>query len=373
MRTQELYDWLLEHGGPVIRYRTATELVPPAKSPGAPRLAEELMQSPLVRMWLDRLVPASFLTEMPEQKIWALIEVHSAAPAALENVIPKLTGFGLRRGMPEFDQRILPYRRWVEKNSEHRPSHIHELSILGLTTVFLAHAGYVNEPGVAANLRNRLDIVYDFVRRGDYDIYVMERGNVPKVSRGHPLIRPDLTRGGVVSLPMIYDIVGWAAYLSGRDAGDDWAKADAVINYILCEEYQRLPFGYGVMTDGAGGFWSLGCSIHMPGFTDSLSPERSKALRVWLADLLMSFRAARRHPWLRESLDHLEGFRTERGTYLFPRSYLQERTQGMWINGHRMGLEENRRRSLALELESTFWMARLRRAVSAPSRVDASR
>ena len=113
--------------------------------------------------------------------------------------------------------------------------------------------------------------------------------------------------------------------------------------------------------------------LTMPGFTDSLSPERSKALRVWLADLLMSFRAARRHPWLRESLDHLEGFRTERGTYLFPRSYLQERTQGMWINGHRMGLEENRRRSLALELESTFWMARLRRALSAPSRVDASR
>ncbi len=76
------------------------------------------------------------------------------------------------------------------------------------------------------------------------------------------------------------------------------------------------------------------------------------------------FPVARNHPWFVDSLNHLHGFQTESGTYLFPRSYLQEKTSGYWIAGARMGLGENRRKGLALELESTFWMAKLMAAVS---------
>ena len=50
-------EWLMQEGGPVIRYRTATEL---ADAPGAAerkRLERALIESRLVRLWLGRLRP----------------------------------------------------------------------------------------------------------------------------------------------------------------------------------------------------------------------------------------------------------------------------------------------------------------------------
>jgi len=58
-------------------------------------------------------------------------------------------------------------------------------------------------------------------------------------------------------------------------------------------------------------------------------------------------------------LNHLEEFRSENGRYLFPRNYLQERPLGYWVSGLWMGLEENRRSNLSLEIESSFRMAGL--------------
>ena len=110
------------------------------------------------------------------------------------------------------------------------------------------------------------------------------------------------------------------------------------------------------MGDDTGRTWSLGWSVHLPGFSDSLMGSLSSTLRVQMINLLIKFRAVRQHPWLRESLNHLEQFRTDNGTYLFPREYLQEKPGGYWVNGYRMGLEEKRK----LELESTFWMAKFR-------------
>ncbi len=60
-------------------------------------------------------------------------------------------------------------------------------------------------------------------------------------------------------------------------------------------------------------------------------------------------------------LAHFETYRTERGTYLFPRHDLQERTSGYWVTGAYMGLKESRRPKRVLELESTFWMLRVKK------------
>jgi len=51
MKKEELSAWLFENGGPVIRYRTATEILPLTKSLDISRLADEMMQSPLLGEW----------------------------------------------------------------------------------------------------------------------------------------------------------------------------------------------------------------------------------------------------------------------------------------------------------------------------------
>jgi hypothetical protein len=74
---------------------------------------------------------------------------------------------------------------------------------------------------------------------------------------------------------------------------------------------------------------------------------------------MSAFPTARAHPWYRNALAHLDQYATGRGTWIFPRAYLPEKSAGYWVSGSYMGLEGNRRASSALEIESTFWMAKL--------------
>jgi len=141
-------------------------------------------------------------------------------------------------------------------------------------------------------LRKRLDTVFDFVRRGDYDIYQKPL----KYIRNLPLIKPELTPGGECRLPLIYDIVGWAAYLTECGTKEDLAKADTVIGYIFNKEYQKFPWGYGIMGDGSGRTRSLGWSVYLQDFRGA--PARKNPLKsmVHVMALLINFKAASIHP-----------------------------------------------------------------------------
>ena len=132
-----------------------------------------------------------------------------------------------------------------------------------MLATFLARTGYNNEPGIKHALKMRLDMVYDFTRKGDYDIYAPN-----KFLRKRPFVKLELTTGGDCYLPLIFDIVGWEAYLPECGTEEDLAKADNVIQYILTEEYQKLPWGYGIMGDGTGRTWGLGWSVHLPRYFD---------------------------------------------------------------------------------------------------------
>lgn len=48
-------EWLLENGGPVIRYRTTTELLDDPGLIDSDRLQRDLVQCPTVGTWLGRL------------------------------------------------------------------------------------------------------------------------------------------------------------------------------------------------------------------------------------------------------------------------------------------------------------------------------
>ena len=54
---RELVQWLLENGGPAIRYRAATELMDDVQGIDLERLAEDLVQSRMVQLWMDRFAP----------------------------------------------------------------------------------------------------------------------------------------------------------------------------------------------------------------------------------------------------------------------------------------------------------------------------
>ncbi len=356
MNEKELFTWLMDNGGPVIRYRTANELMTLDKKYDIKRLQEEMLQSRQVQKWLEHLVPPVFLLKEPTDITpWVLqsgiMDLHGSQPTRLENSLTKLADFGLKKGISELDRRTQPYRKWLTENAEKPIVNVFMKFSLVMLADFLARAGYVDEPAVGNTLKKHLNMVYDFTRKGDYDIYIPN-----KYLRKLPLIKLELTPGGACYLPLIYDIVGWAAYLPEYGTKEEQTKADNIIQYILNENYQKLPWGYGVMGDGTGRTWSLGWSVHVPRYPGIPVKKYMNKSVVHMISLFVNFNAGRQHPWFKESMKHLESYRTEKGTYIFPADYLEEKTNGYWVLGVHMGLEETRRRNL--EVESTFWMAK---------------
>jgi hypothetical protein len=333
------------------------------KSLDIPRLANEMLQSPQVRLWLERLIPPRLLNDSTKTltvQASGINEIHNSKPTALENALAKLTDFGLKEGMPELDRRTLPYRKWVQDNARRPSTNVYNKYRLACAASFLARAGYNHDAAVQYLIRRRLDTVHDFARKGDYDIYTNPR----KYLRKLPVIKPELTPGGDCCLPQIYDIAGWAVYLPECGTKEELAKADTIFSYVLHEEYQKFLWGYGVMGDGTGRTWSLGWSVYLDRYKGAPARKNPHRSIVHTISLLINFKAARKHRWLKESLDYLEEFRTKEGTYSFPPDYLQEKTVGYWVNGVHMGLEGNRRTDRALELESTFWMAKFHKLLS---------
>ena len=333
IRTQAI-QWLLENGGPAIRYRTATELMDNPADVDLDQLSADLLQSAMVRKWLDRIGLPGGLTSL-----------HASKPDAFENVCAKLCELGLRAGMlEEFDRKMQPFRQHLADWSETwgRP----------LLASCLNWAGY-HDKAVLGCLSERLEAMYKLARSGNYSIYVDQNtfGDFPGAFRKKLLVNPEFYG----QLPSIWDIYALAHWPEALSTGETQRKIDAVIAYILHPDYQALEEGYGVMRAGKRRYYSMGWSVHLPGYDEpgSSFPEYMCVQRL---ELMSHFAVARNSPWFKDCIQHLESFRTDQGTYRFPAGYLREGSSGYWVTGAYMRLEGNRRVRCSLDLDSTFRM-----------------
>jgi hypothetical protein len=299
-----------------------------------------------------------------------LNDIHGGKATSFENVMGKLTDLGLRCGAPELDRYALPYREWLAENAERPLAHVFDMFCRTLVAAFLARAGYNRDPAVGTVFKKRLETIHGFIRRGSCDVYVSpaHRPRMPRSFEKKPLIDPTLSEDGNLRLPWVYDIIGIASYLPEQGTEHDCNKANAIVEYILSDAYQKLDPGYGILRARNGRYYAMGWSVWLPGFFVNPSHDTRLGLAttvmmrgafVHRLVLMGQFSAAVRHPWFTNGLRHLQTFQTKRGTYLFPRSYLPERPTGYWVTGERMAIEENRRGRQALALESSFWMAKL--------------
>ncbi len=223
MTEQQLLEWLLQHGGPVIRYRTVIELLdePGALSPD--RLRQELLDCPEVRQWLDNLGRGP---------------IHHSVDTAAENAMGKLLQFGLHAGIPEFDAKMLPF-------VEHLVHHPGDALFLA---PFLIRGGYWRQEPVATWFRQRLQRLHDFAIQGNYDVFLSaeDAAHVPTAWRGKPIYRPELplpAHEGHLLLPTCYDWYAMAYF--PRDDPAIRRMIDTVAAYACDPRFQAISHGYG--------------------------------------------------------------------------------------------------------------------------------
>jgi hypothetical protein len=276
----------------------------------------------------------------------------------------KLTQLGCQNGMPPFDDRTQPFRDFLTQTAKEPRSATGKWTPFRRLIVgtFLTVAGYHHDDAVQNYVRRRLNTLYQFTKKNDYALYVDRDAypDIPQGFRDKQLINPLLSAGGEMPLPRIYDVHALAHFPEVLHDGATQRRIDTVIDYVLHPSYQVLPDGYGIMRAGKRRYYAKGWSVHLPRYRDvHENPMRINRF-VQRVVLMAHFRTAREHAWFRAAVAHLETYRTEQGTYLFPRHYLQERQRGYWVTGVYMGLEANRRPQRVLEMESTFWMMKVK-------------
>jgi hypothetical protein len=337
MVSSEVVQWLLDNSGPSIRFQLVVDMLDVGK---VSSVLADLLASPLVGVWIERLNPG-----------FQMKQLHSSNPGAFENTMGKLGELGMRAGLQPFDSKTLPFRAWLTDTVEEESEHPFRAFLRAIVASFLSFTGYSDTEPVYNVLAERLEATYSFARNPDFaEMYVGKKGN-------DGLVNPRLYPDQQFILPWIHDVRGFAGSDQILTDADLRNKVEAVVSMILSPEYQELPPDYGLMKY-KDRVYKIGWGVHLPGFFSEPS-ESSMAKLLLTLTMMAPFETARNHKWFRRMIELLETYSTEHGTYLFPKTWLPEKRRGYWVNGAYMALEHNRRKSSVIECESTFRMLRI--------------
>jgi hypothetical protein len=346
MKDSGCRDWLLQNGGPVVRYLAASEQGRHA-TVNASSLQNELLGSGPVKYWMKCLTGSAVLNH-----------IHGSRDICFENAMGKLTLYGLRKGMGDLDRRCAPYLGWLRRSlNEKRPTAIFVLH-QAIIAAWLAVGGYLSEQPVVDFVLRRLSTIFDFVEEDDFSIYAdrAEHKRIPAAFERYPLVDPDLYIDGNFALPWIHDIFAFRALKAYLDDNDVTERIERIICYILDERYQKFHEGYGIVLTGNNQYNVTGWNVWLPCFDGLHASSFKKGCLVQRLELMSHFRTARSSRWFTDNLNMLEEFENESGRYVLSKNYLREKKSSYFVTGGHMGLGENRRRSVALEIESSFWM-----------------
>jgi hypothetical protein len=324
-------EWLLANGGPIIRYRVATELLADRGDIDRAQLRRDLLACPEVKRWLTNLGQGP---------------IHHSCDTSAENALGKLLEYGLSAGGPsaggaDLDEKVQPFFG--------RYSNFDDALVL---TPFLVRAGYGRHPVVAGWFTRRLAALHRTAQCGAFDFYLneAEAADVPTAWRGKPIYRAAFNPVGAdFPLPTCFDFYA-LAYWPKDDSATNRMIED-VVRFISTPAFQATAGGY--IWDRArrqcfaAGRTVLACT----------APERL----VMFLELGASFAIARASLWFQDGLAQLERYRKPQGTYRFPTEMLRETPNSYTLYaGAHMGLGENRKQVQALEIESTFRMLKIK-------------
>lgn len=337
-KTQNI-QWLMEKGSPAIRMRTYQEL---SGESATQEMVNDLINFPMTQQWLSRL-------ETPN----SLISLHGSKPECFENVCAKLRELGIKVSMvPAWEKQLEPFIEYLLKEQT-----VHGLNDFSHLFIYhpLISLGF-DHPIIIEGAITHINQVAAFCQKMDFNIYIDGNtfGGLPSAYKNRKLLDPETNH----CLPTIWDIYA-LAYLPKAYRTPEIQEAEKkIINYILTDDYQSLPEGYGIMYyPPTKSYYAHGWKVYLPGwFPSNFQNAYKEASFIQRVELMACFPQAHSRKWFQNSLHQLESYQTMNGTYRFPSSYLKENNSGYYVTGAYMRLEENRRRKIALELDSTFRM-----------------
>lgn len=357
MDTKKLINWLYENGGPVIKWRTFNELM--SNNAFDQNHLNSVLNEPEVKNWVHLFCEKSLQTTNYN---WNK-KVHGTFLDKFENYGGKLSEFGLGCGIAILDEAAERYISLIKRDYGKDD---HSICYGEQMAMSLAFLGYTDDQFIQKILQDCLDKAFEFVKEDNYDIYVdvKDYSALPKAWKDvKKIINPRYTGGdSTVILPTIYNLLGFVGMVKGKTTKENIDKINKIIEYITDEKYYlNIADGYGIGISAVNGhYYSWGWSTHIPGFT-GIKEVKAMNRTLLYSDIYSIFKSSKLSHFYSDLMIFLEQYKTDHGTYVFPKEFLSENKTGYWVLGMHLGLAENRRKTNTLALESTFRVLRLKK------------
>lgn len=343
--------FLLDNAGPVIRYRTLKELCNDADNNSIMEAFQEVVAFSETQKRLERL---------KNQNIFA---VHGGTYDIFETSLPMVVDFGVTCSSGVLDK-YFKVSDIIHAYNTEIDDYMQKVYTKTYIYPHFLKAGFRN-PELIDFCINRINYVYSFIKDFNYEIYDYS----PKPKRLSPSFQKAKrlknslydSKTHDFSLPQIYDALAMASIYREMDT-DVKLRIEAIANYIVTDEYnQTVEFNYGILKVN-GRYKAVGWDCLVPNFA-VITDNSLYSISLQRMEIFSQIYSMVNNTWFRRNLDFLEGFLTTNGTYIFPEEYLKENNHH-WLLGNHMGLGENRKKQEKwCELESTFWMLKIKKNV----------
>jgi len=343
-------EWLWENAGYPIKYNlTKNE-----------SYIEQMLNNDEVKLWLNKLTDRVLCGD--------LSNIHGSHDYRYENIVGKCFILGLDAKIPTLDTAMRFFVNFlnghITKTYDDNLTFWKMYQYRDYETVlscYLPFLGYAEEKSVQYVANKRLDIVYEFVKQGRYDVYRTDLTYPGANKAWKPyILDPDLYKDGNISLPSIHDMILFSGMYTyyGQEMKK---KINAVIKWIFNDQYSLLNNNLYYYAQDDPSYKSKGinnkvilCDVEKANF----SPREAAAL-LFQCFIFSRFEEAQSSRWFSKALDYLNGYKTETGRYLFPKEMLTEQKDSYVWNGGHMNAGESKKNKKYREILSTYWMERI--------------
>lgn len=355
MFNEETINWLIGQGGPAIQLRLSNLQIGKKSKKEIENIVLKLQNIEEVVLILNYL--DGFKTEERDIKTFEHL-IHYYKDTCIENYFPLILDLGFRAGMSIFDEKMKFAREIFKYFLLNSKKYHYCYNLLIQTHKFFQMAGYTH-PEVIKSLEERLDFIHHSAKEKIFDIYQDENKlpKKPKIWTDVGVIKDELSPWNIKAekpLPTIYDIQALAYYSDICNNPEKIKKIDDIVKYILDPKFQKIREGYGLL-------WVESRKIyHACGWSPTLHFYDNQNGEIYLIDdmdFMSKFKIAHKSKWFKNCLSYFEQFKTERGTYIFPKEYLHKKyIDKAFLSETNMQLKRKERDLLKRELISTLKM-----------------
>lgn len=338
--------WLLDHAGPVIKYRVISELCKNSDDQHREEALRDLLALPEMK---KRLV------QLEHQDI---NKIHGATSDCFENALPMVLDFGLNIAVPEFC-RCININQIISHYEALDADDPYYEGCKQIMYPLLYRAGYRNVE-LENYIQKRINHVSDFTEKMDFDIYddAEKHKSRPKTYRDRPVVRKELFADYNYKFPLIYDIIGFAEMYRNADT-ECQNKIYSVIRYILSPEYNNFVVHYGAIQLPNKRYHAIGWDCMLPLFYADRG-HQSLSMYLHRLEMFSLFPCVVQSAWFQTALAFFEQCKITENTFTLRKDYLTELKNYCWFLGGHMGLGEDRRKDYQ-QIESTFRILKIKR------------